>query len=201
MKIILIPCSGSKVSGGQINPRPSTLADHLSPATFQKLARARQELEVILQNNPKTNLGYKDGGVVKYLPAFQRYQGIIYAQGDLSRLYPAFKGRLVIVSALYGLLDGNDLIRNYDLKMDDMLPSGNKVAVFWKCHGLRDILLELISGEDAAEVHDLLSGKYREALIPWPDPRIKNIRSYEYPGMGQGSSYERAKDLKDLIRE
>jgi cytoplasmic iron level regulating protein YaaA (DUF328/UPF0246 family) len=107
----------------------------------------------------------------------------------------------VIVSALYGLLDGNDLIRNYNLKMDDKLPTGNKVAVFWKRHGLRDILLELISGVDAAEVHDLLSGKYREALSPWPDPRIRNFSLYEYPGMGHGSSYGRAKDLKKLLSQ
>ncbi len=201
MKIILIPCSGSKVSGGETTSLPSKLADALSPAAFQKLMSARQELDDILRKDQNRNLGYKDGGEIKYLPAFQRYQGIIYTQGDVFRFYPAFKGYLVIVSALYGLLDGNDLIRNYNLKMDDMLPTRNKVAVFWKRHGLRDILVELIRGENGPEVHDLLSGKYREALSPWPDLIIKNFSLYEYPGMGQGSSYGRAKDLKQLLSQ
>jgi len=48
--------------------------------------------------------------------------------------------RLIIVSALYGLLDGNDLIRNYELSMKDSLPTGMKVHTFWRHHELRDML-------------------------------------------------------------
>ena len=124
MKIILIPCSGSKVHGGQSNPQPPKLADGLSPAAFQKLASALQELEAILQD-ARSPFGFKnDDGENKYLPAYQRYKGLIYAHSGISRLYPAFKGRLVIVSALYGLLDGGDFIRDYDLSMKDTLPTG-----------------------------------------------------------------------------
>jgi len=200
MKIILIPCSGSKVSGGQSNSQLSKLADFLSPASHQKLTSARQEIAAILQEGQSLGLGFKDDDKEsKYLPAFQRYQGLIYAHSDLSRFYPAFKGCLVIVSAMYGLLDGNDLIRNYELSMDDTLPTGIRVSTFWRWHELREILIELISRDDVTEVHDLLSEKYREAIRPWPDSRIKNCRVYNYPGMGQGSSYARAKDLKQLL--
>lgn len=199
MKIILIPCSGSKVHGGQSNHQPPKLADGLSPVAFQKLVSARQELEVILQD-ARSPLGFKNNdGENKYLPAYQRYKGLIYAHSGISRLYLAFKGRLVIVSALYGLLDGGDFIRDYELSMKDTLPTGMKVHTFWRRHELRDILLELLCGDEAAEVHDLLSGHYREALRPWPDLRVKNYRTYDYPGMGQGSSFARAKDLKRLV--
>lgn len=200
MKIILIPCSGKKVPGGQSNSQPSKLMDTLSPATFQKIMSARQEIAIILQKTRSLGLGFKDDdGESKYLPAFQRYQGLIYVHSDTSRLYPAFKGRLVIISALYGLLDGNDLIRDYELRMNDTLPTGIRVGTFWRQHELRDILLELISRVDVDEVHDLLSEQYREALRPWPDSKIKNCRVYDYPGMGQGSSFARAKDLKRLL--
>jgi len=202
MRIILIPCSGSKVSGGQSNPQPSKLADVLSPASYHKLTSARQEIAALLQKDQSLGLGFKDDDKEsKYLPAFQRYQGLIYAHSDISRLYPALKGRLVIISAMYGLLDGNDLIRNYELSMNDTLPTGIRMGTFWRRHELREILIELISREDAAEVHDLLSEQYREALRPWPDSKIKNLRIYEYPGMGQGSSYGRAKDLKRLLSQ
>ncbi|MFH2103415.1 MAG: peroxide stress protein YaaA [Chloroflexota bacterium] len=210
MKIILIPCSGSKAPGGQSNSQPSKLADTLSPTAFQKLMSARQKIEAILHEEQNPGLGFKDhAGDRKYLPAYQRYQGIIYARSGISRLYPAFKGRLVIVSALYGLLDGSDLISDYNLSMKDTLltrtkdtlPTRMKVHTFWRRHELREILIELIGWEGAAEVHDLLSGPYREALRPWPDSRFKNLHPYEYPGMGQGSSYERAKDLKRLLSQ
>jgi cytoplasmic iron level regulating protein YaaA (DUF328/UPF0246 family) len=202
MKIILIPCSGSKIPGGQTNSQPSKLADRLSPPTFQKLVNARQEIAAILKKDQNHGLGFKDDNEgPKFLPAFRRYQGLIYAHSDTSRLYPAFKGRLVIVSALYGLLDGNDLIRNYELSMKDTLPTGMKVHTFWRRHELREILLEIIGWEDAAEVHDLLSGHYREALRPWPDSKVKNYHPYEYPGLGQGSSFARAKDLKRLLSQ
>ena len=202
MNIILIPCSGSKIPGGQTNSQPSKLSDSLSPVTFQKLLNARQEIAAILGKDQSLGLGFKDGdGEPKYLPAFRRYQGLIYAHSNTSQLYPAFKGRLIIISALYGLLDGNDLIRNYELSMKDSLPTGLKVHTFWRHHELRDMLLEIIGGEDAAEVHDLLSGHYREALRPWPDSKVKNYHPYEYPGLGQGSSFARAKDLKRLLSQ
>jgi cytoplasmic iron level regulating protein YaaA (DUF328/UPF0246 family) len=201
MNIILIPCSGSKVHGGQSNSQPSKLADRLSAAAFQTLMSARQDLEAILQD-AQSSFGFKKNEREnKYLPAYQRYRGLIYAHSGISRLYPAFKGHLVIVSALYGLLDGGDFIRDYDLSMKDTIPTRMKVYTFWRRHELRDILLELIDGEEAAEVHDLLSGNYREALQPWPEAKIKNCRQYEYPGMGQGSCYARAKDLKRLMAE
>jgi cytoplasmic iron level regulating protein YaaA (DUF328/UPF0246 family) len=200
MKIILIPCSGSKASGGQTNSQPSRLADSLSPESFQKLMCSRQEIADIL-SEARSPLGFKDDRERSYLPAFQRYHGLIYANSDILRLYPAFKGRLVIVSALYGLLDGKDLIRDYELSMKDTLPTGMKVHTFWRQHDLRDILIELLCGEDTVEVHDFLSGHYREALRPWPDSKIKTYHPYEYPGMGQGSSFARAKDLMRLLSQ
>ena len=105
----------------------------------------------------------------------------------------------MIISAMYGLLDGNDLIRNYELSMDDALPTRIRVSTFWRWHELREILIELIRRDDVTEVHDLLSEKYREAIQPWPDTKIKNCRVYNYPGLGQGSSYARAKDLKQFL--
>jgi len=199
MKLILISCSGKKAPGGQADLPPSKLADYLSPAAKSVLLNARRELADLLWEMPEHDLGFHDAGDKKYQPAFQRYQGFIYLYSDFYRLFPKFQGRVLIISAMYGLLDGGDYVRNYNLRLNDYLPTGLRVETFWKQHGLRDILLDGISNAGVDEVHDLLPEKYRNLLSPWPAPGIKNHKSYTFPASGQGTGYERPATLKSLL--
>jgi cytoplasmic iron level regulating protein YaaA (DUF328/UPF0246 family) len=199
MKLILISCSSKKAPGGVADLPSSRLENYLSPASYRQLLTARKELITILQGSTDQNLGFDKAGENKYQPAYQRYQGFVYLYSDFYRLFPKFDGRVLIVSAMYGLLDGGDYLRNYNLRMNDCLPSGLRVETFWKQHGLRDILVEGICHSGPVEVHDLFPEKYRSAFSPWPDPIIADYKAYAFPAPGQGTGYERPASLKSLL--
>jgi cytoplasmic iron level regulating protein YaaA (DUF328/UPF0246 family) len=199
MKLILISCSGKKAPGGSPNPPPATLAKCLSAPTYAQLLKARQELTSLLQQAPDQGLGFDPAGANRFQPAYQRYQGFVYLYSDFYHLFPKFEGRVLIVSAMFGLLDAGDALCNYNLRINDLLPNGNRVETFWKGQGLRDMLVECISRTGADEVHDLLPEKYRAMLGPWPDAEIENYQPYTFPASGQGSGYERPTLLRSLL--
>ncbi|MDD5371585.1 MAG: peroxide stress protein YaaA, partial [Anaerolineaceae bacterium] len=136
--------------------------------------------------------------------AYLRYTGKVYLRAQVARLYLENQNYiLAVISALYGLLDGKDPIRNYELVMNATLPTGTRLATWWKNHGLGKIVEEYILAIKPMKVHDLLSGVYRNALDPWPPKsfRVNGIEycSYEYPGEGTGSLWHRGDDLKKLL--
>lgn len=204
MNLVLLACSNRKQSGGIPNYMPSKQLEHaLSTESFDRLMNARAEL--VRSTSKKIPIG-PDAGipssqvVTQYLPAYQRYTGIVYEQGRVRELYPGQSNiRLVIISALYGLLDGDDSIQEYNLKMDDMM-SGQRLCTWWKRQGLGKIVEEYIHYCSPAAIHDLLPINYRKALCPWPPPSLCDcMKEYIYPGQGQGSNYRRAEDLERLL--
>lgn len=107
---------------------------------------------------------------------------------------------MIIISALYGILDANEEIRDYELNMDFTLPIGRKVKTWWKNHGLGSILREIVCNNQFQKTHELLSNSYREAIKPWPPScDEKRMIQYDYPGQRSGSIWSRAKDLKHLL--
>ncbi len=201
MDIILIPCCKRKVVGGDRKYQTSVLADILDTTTINHLMEARLNLGKQLKLQPGPDLGFQEEENIAYLPAYLRYNGVIYQGGNVRNLYKQFGGRVIILSALYGLLDANDTIRNYDLAMTDMLPVGMRVSTFWKKHGLRDIIEEYYLAASTAVLHDLLSNTYRKALEPWPSPKIIHYHAYNYPGLRTASNFPRGKDLKQLLSQ
>jgi cytoplasmic iron level regulating protein YaaA (DUF328/UPF0246 family) len=199
MKLILISSSAKKAPGGQPNHPSSRLKVDLSPAAYRQLKSARQELKAIFEQSPDHTLGIDPAGEHKYQPAYQRNQGFVYLFSDFYHLFPKWDGRVLIISTMYGLLDGGDFIRNYNLHWTDSLPNGLRVDAFWKQHGLRDIVVECISRLAAQEVHDLLPEKFRSMLSPWPDPNIAGYHPYTFPAPGQGTGFERPTVLKALL--
>jgi cytoplasmic iron level regulating protein YaaA (DUF328/UPF0246 family) len=162
----------------------------------------RKELATILKLDPGPDLDFrKEGSSIKYYPAYLRYTGYLYSGAEISELYPKVRTfRLTVISALYGLLDGDDLIRDYDLAMNETLPNGTKVKTWWKQRGLGSIVEEYISGIKPERVHDFLSGHYRDALKPWPPASISHlVKTHYYPGEGSGSSWSRGKEIKSLL--
>jgi cytoplasmic iron level regulating protein YaaA (DUF328/UPF0246 family) len=199
MNLILLACSGKKAPGGVPDHPPSRLKTTLSPAVYKQLKCARQELKAVLRESSGHNLGIDKAGEKRYQPAYQRYQGFMYLFSDFYHLFPKFEGRVLIFSAMYGMLDAGDYLRNYNLRWADTLPSGLRVDAFWRQHRLRDIVVECIASIGADEIHDLLPEKYRSVLGPWPDPHFANYKTYTFPAPGQGTGYERATALKALL--
>jgi cytoplasmic iron level regulating protein YaaA (DUF328/UPF0246 family) len=102
---------------------------------------------------------------------------------------------------LYGLLDADDLIRLYDLRMDSKV--GNyRVSTFWQKHRLGEIICEYINCLQPEKVHDLLIDGYRKALKPWPRclQEMIEVKPYKYPGQGIGAMYRRGEDLEKLLK-
>ncbi len=106
----------------------------------------------------------------------------------------------VIISALYGLLDAEDPIRNYELSMDDSRDGVGRLYTWWKRRRMGQIVSANIQYIMSRIVHDLLPGNYRKALAPWP-PDLPGIciRQTTYPGQGSGSIYRRGDDLQRLL--
>lgn len=202
MKLIIIACCKTKKSGGHPAHKDSPLANMLGDSHFRKLMDTRRELASILNLTPGPDLGFDDqNGNIQFLPAYQRYDGIIYKRSDFENVYPQTKlQKVIIISALYGILDANEEIRNYELNMDFTLPIGRKVKTWWKNHGLGSILREIVCDNQFQVTHELLSKSYRKAIKPWPPSCVdRRIFQHEYPGQGIGSIWSRAKDLKHLL--
>jgi hypothetical protein len=204
MELALIACSDGKQGGGASNYAPSKqLTQGLSKGTFGRLLNLRAQVvrgsEKPLPIGPDVGIpvAQTDG---QYLPAYKRYIGIVYGYGRVQELYPDQSCiRLAIISALYGLLDANELIQEYNLKMDDRV-SGQRLYTWWKRHNLVDIVEEFILSSKPVIVHDLLPNNYLKALQPWPPESIRHLwRPLDCSGLYQGSGYRRGKELEKLL--
>jgi len=205
MKLIIIPCCGTKNPGGQPTYHPPiALSELIGLSAYSNLMASRRELASLLRLAPGPDLGFDtqaDG--LRFLPAYQRYNGIIYRTSRLREIYHSSGSRqVVIISALYGLLDEADSIRDYNLAMSDTL-NGSRLHTWWQQRGLWIILCEYTHRFQPAFTFDLLSGAYRKAVKPWPDCINSSfpVQMFDYPGQGTGSNYRRGEDLEKLITD
>ena len=92
------------------------------------------------------------------LPALSRYTGVLYAAMNTPKLSPAETARasqrVLIVSALFGLLAGDDRIPAYRLSAGSTLPGLGTLASLWR--PLMTMSLSCLDGP----VLDLRSGAY-----------------------------------------
>lgn len=108
MRVILIPCSGRKHSGGT-----SDAVSHIQPLLGtqyrDKLCRARGTLAESLGLEPGPDLGNAKAGTAPLKPAWQRYDGNLYRAAQLTQRDVQNPGTVVlIVSALFGVVDARD---------------------------------------------------------------------------------------------
>lgn len=95
------------------------------------------------------------------LPALRRYTGVLYTALDVNSLRPAQRARLVVASALFGLLRADDRIPAYRLSAASTLPGLGSMRSVW-----RPVLGPLLS-QIPGLVIDLRSTGYH-ALGPLP---------------------------------
>lgn len=206
MDVVLIACSKGKQRGGTTEYSGSALESVMPSLSFAQLLSARSELRGLLDLAPGPDLGCPNGvEPVQYLPAYQRYDGTVYRRGGVSTLYPrASHTKLLIVSALYGLLDADDPIRCYELHMKGMLPGGRTVHTWWKHRDLGTIMEECLLALKPERVHDLLPTTYRPSLEPWPPASLREAgigyTPYDYTREGMGSDSSRGTDLERLLQ-
>ena len=71
-------------------------------------------------------------GTAPVLPAWRRYEGVVWNYLAPDSLTPAQRRRILIPSGLYGLLAGDDHVADYRLKMSARLPNMPSLARFWR---------------------------------------------------------------------
>jgi cytoplasmic iron level regulating protein YaaA (DUF328/UPF0246 family) len=204
MDLIILACSNRKKAGGVTSYMPSDqLSKFLSQKSLDSIMKSRAKIAahdpVKFPSGPDLDTSSRES-TLGFLPAYVRYSGIVYEYGNVAELYPRqSKFRLVIISALYGLLDGEDLIRDYDLMMDEKV-YGQKLYTWWKQHSLGKIVEEYILSFNPGVVYDFLPIKYQDALRPWPSKKIAPTwKTIDCSGKGQGSSYYRGMEIRKLL--
>jgi hypothetical protein len=81
--------------GGDQNFQPSRLVDIFHPATYHCLMEARLDLAKQLGLRQGPDLGFQEKREnISYLPAYQRYDGVIYQTGEVRQRYIGFGGRV-----------------------------------------------------------------------------------------------------------
>ena len=80
MDLILLSCSGSKMTGGMnVFRNQGQLSTLLSPESFSKLSHLRQELADQIGEPPGPDIGCVEGVKdILFMPAYQRYTGFVY---------------------------------------------------------------------------------------------------------------------------
>ena len=149
---VLLPPSETKSTGGS---GPEFDVGRLS---FPSLTSTRERLLRALQD-PVT------GPAGPTMPALRRYTGVLYAAFGVGSLTPAeytrAAGRVLICSALFGLLSAADPIPSYKFSSGSRLPGLPTVAALW-----REPLAAVLADLDAP-VLDLRSGAYAAfAAVP-----------------------------------
>jgi hypothetical protein len=98
--------------------------------------RAHQTANQSLRHGPDLGGMSAIGNEVPYRPAWQRYTGRIYAPvveaAWHNYLQNRHKVRILIMSGLYGLIEPEELIQNYDVHLTDThIDSGTSVSSTW----------------------------------------------------------------------
>jgi cytoplasmic iron level regulating protein YaaA (DUF328/UPF0246 family) len=173
---VLLPPSETKAAGG------NGAALDLGRLTFPELAPARERvigsLTALCADLPAARralavAGSKDPEIAATaalrstptMPALLRYTGVLYEALDVRTLSASARSRaaerLLITSALFGLVGGADQVPAYRLSAGSVLPGVGGLAAFW-----RSLLRAPMQALDRPVV-DLRSGAYAAfALIP-----------------------------------
>ncbi|MET0966147.1 MAG: peroxide stress protein YaaA [Nakamurella sp.] len=173
---VLLPPSETKAPGGrgpaldlrtlafpQLAPLREQLMTALVTVSADPVA-ARTALSVAASKDADiaANAGLRTAPT---MPAVFRYTGVLYEALDVASLPPAALARaderLLISSALFGVLAGGDAVPAYRLSAGSKLPGLVRLPAFWRPH-----LVDVLAGLPGPVV-DLRSGAYASfAAVP-----------------------------------
>lgn len=204
--LILIPCSGSKKSGGITEySTKSSILNYLTGSSRENLLGLRRKLFEYFSIPFGQDVGYPNDGTTKYMEAYKRYAGNIYCQiyfSSWEKIGETQNLDLVIVSALYGLLRYDEPIQDYNVMMSgEMGKIGHQtLKTWWRNNGLCAILKNYINGNNISEVHNVLSNDYNEALRGCFIDMGARYSYHDYSEYKSGSNAHRGRWVNDFIR-
>jgi cytoplasmic iron level regulating protein YaaA (DUF328/UPF0246 family) len=102
-------------------------------------------------------------GRARRLAAWQRYTGVVWQHLDPATLDDEQRARILVPSALLGLVGGNDPVPDHRLKFDVRLDGdlGQRLDRFWRPH-LTDALRHATTARTT--IVDLLPNEHRNAI-------------------------------------
>lgn len=182
-KLIILPCCKRKIDGGNLVDENITFfknEDFVPQLINQRNIR--------FQINPPLNNNH-------YLSAWDRYDGQLYRrlkehQDLINNLIEDERLDIIIISALYGVINYNTPISNYDLKMD-------KYVGFWRTQNvLNNAIHTYCQQNNIDKVYTFLRPEtyYKSSFIP----NINNIEHTQlWPEdiMGINNIYNQVADM------
>ena len=94
------------------------------------------------------------------LPAWQRFDGVVWKHLDPATLTPDERARILVPSGLYGVSTSDDLIADFRLRMNVRLPAIGNVATFWRTR----LIAAMAPAVDGATIVNLLPKEHDAAL-------------------------------------
>jgi uncharacterized protein len=173
--IVLLPPSEGKAPGGTGTFAPGDGA--LGPAFGERRAEVAAALARELRRRSATTdkriLGATGSladraaaaaadiaaGRAAVLPAWQRYTGVVWEHLDPATLTPARRRRVLVPSALLGLVRGDDPVPDHRLKFSVDLGRLGRLGRWW-----RPVLTEAVTAHGTGPVVDLLPGEHAAAI-------------------------------------
>ncbi len=143
---VLVPPSLGKSRGGRRSASRGVFDHEFAVARREVISALREVLERGIPRELESTFSAKgelldraieaarelESGRPLLLPAWRRYEGVVWAHLEAHSLTPSMRRRILVPSGLYGLLSGEDLIADYRLKMNAPLAPFASLARFWR---------------------------------------------------------------------
>lgn len=193
--VVLIPESTRKAKGGEpASDGNAGLASALPRDARRKLEVLRDQVR---QASP--------GSIEKpdeLLPAYRRFRGNMYRAIPDDAWEQRIPGvEVVMVSGLYGIVASRDPTVAYHVSMAEPHERFGKMNRWWRDHGLPGLLRDYLEAVHPAQVLDILSLEYREAVEGFANGlRGPKVRQIDFRGLGRGSQPRRGKLVAKVLR-
>ena len=205
---VLLPPSESKEPGGRLQAAPGSfdvalgpsrarvlqaMGDLVANATPQELSKVLKVRGALLERALEATR-HLVAGTAPTMPAWQRYNGVVWSHLDPGSLKDRQRGRILIPSGLYGLSSATDLIGDYRLTMKTALRGLGSVTSFW-----RPTLGELLGQMEGVSFVNLLPREHHAAI----DHRSTGVTRMVHVAFlrdgGRGVAGHDAKAVKGLV--
>jgi hypothetical protein len=183
---VLVPPSLGKSRGGRRSTSQGVFDDDLAAPRREVISALRGVLDRAVPRELESTFSAKGellerameateelvNGRAPLLPAWRRYEGVVWTHLDPRSLTPSLRRRILVPSGLYGLLSGEDPIADYRLKMNAPLAPFASLARFWRAQVTdaierttrRSTIVNLLPNEHAASIDTARLGASREII-------------------------------------
>jgi cytoplasmic iron level regulating protein YaaA (DUF328/UPF0246 family) len=182
--VVLLPPSEGKAPGGDGRWRPGG-------GTFRALGEPRRQVieayasaltaaditKIVGATGPLAERARAAGlalaaGTARSLPAHQRFTGVVWEHLDPASLDGAQRARIGVVSAICGLVTGEDPVPDHRLKLSVSLPGIGRLDRWWRPH----VTATVRRWAGRRTVWDLLPAEHAAAVDLGAVRRVTHVR-------------------------